>query len=360
LDECSHLDDLSPFNFEFDAGQITQEAASISTIMDREKISIESLMTVIKEIIWNTDFAIRSYVKLRPRFVRLSAGIANHSGSSDAQTDFSQLLTMAPSFHRYSSAARRPSPFVQHTVARFEDQLGECCKWILELEQRVQMKKDKTFAEPLESLSKVVSNIHDYLMHVASKVEHNHQSAETMKTQYLKDRRCRDDWSNPFQKGNRREEAKQQATAGIIHPMLHLSPLGQPTTLVAVPMISSQLQQTLFPIVATSPSSYPDVPLPSVLPSFSTQTSPAPLTNPFSSRGSVLKSPPFGSLSSPELGSMLFSSSFRTGIPSSATSPFSIPYEGGMAVSGINRLPSGKEATQKKLLTVHFIFCFWR
>jgi len=61
--------------------------------MDREKISIESLMTVIKEIIWNTDFAIRSYVKLRPRFVRLSAGIANHSGSSDAQTDFSQLLT---------------------------------------------------------------------------------------------------------------------------------------------------------------------------------------------------------------------------------------------------------------------------
>ncbi|XP_039782440.1 nuclear pore complex protein NUP58-like isoform X3 [Panicum virgatum] len=257
LDECSHLDDLSPFNFEFDAGQITQqEAASISTIMDREKISIESLMTVIKEIIWNTDFAIRSYVKLRPRFVRLSAGIANHSGSSDAQTDFSQLLTMAPSFHRYSSAARRPSPFVQHTVARFEDQLGECCKWILELEQRVQM-KDKTFAEPLESLSKVVSNIHDYLMHVASKVEHNHQSAETMKTQYLKDRRCRDDWSNPFHKANRREEAKQQATAGIIHPMLHLSPLGQPTTLVAVPMISSQLQQTLFPIVATSPSSYP-------------------------------------------------------------------------------------------------------
>ena len=157
-------------------------------------------------------------------------------------------------------------------------------------------------------------------------VEHIHQSAETMKTQYLKDRRCRDDWSNPFHKANRREEAKQQATAGIIHPMLHLSPLGQPTTLVDVPMISSQLQQTLFPIVATSPN--PALPLPSVLPSFSTQTSPAPLTNPFSSPGSVLQSTPFGSLSSPELGSMLFSSSFRTGIPSSAMSPFSIPYEG--------------------------------
>jgi nucleoporin p58/p45 len=109
--------------------------------MNREKISIESLMTVIKEIMCNTDFAIRSYVKLRPRFVRLSTGIA-----------------------------RRPSPFVQQTVARFEDHLGECCKWILELEQLVQIKNDKTFAESLESLSKVMSNIHDYLIHVASKV----------------------------------------------------------------------------------------------------------------------------------------------------------------------------------------------
>jgi nucleoporin p58/p45 len=127
-------------------------------------------MTVIKEIMCNTDFAIRSYVKLRPRFVRLSTGIANHSGSSDAQTDFSQLLTMAPSFHHCSSATRRPSPFVQQTVARFEDHLGECCKWILELEQLVQIKNDKTFAESLESLSKVMSNIHDYLIHVASKV----------------------------------------------------------------------------------------------------------------------------------------------------------------------------------------------
>ncbi|RLN41087.1 nuclear pore complex protein NUP58-like [Panicum miliaceum] len=353
LDECSHIDDLSPFNFEFDAGQITQEAASICTIMNREKISIESLMTVIKEIMWNTDFAIRSYVKLRP----------NHSGSSDAQTDFSQLLTMAPSFHHYSSATKRPSPFVQYTVARFEDQLGECCKWILELEQLVRMKNDKTFAESLESLSKVASNIHDYLIHVASKVEHIHQSAETLKTQYLKDRRCRGDLSNPFHKANRREEAKQQATAGIIHPMLHLSPLGRPTILVAVPMISSQLQQTSFPIVATSPSSYPALPLPSVLPSFSTQTSPAPLTNPFSSPGSVLQSTPSGSLSTLDLGSMLVSSSFRTGIPSSATSLFSIPYGdnynpgslicknyltqclyvhiGGTATSGINRVPSG-------------------
>ena len=143
--------------------------------MNRDKNSIDSLMTVIQEIMWNAEFAIRSYAKLRPRFVYLSAESAksvfsNHSGSSGAQTDFHQLLTMTPRFHCYSSATRRPSPFVQQTVARFEDDLGECCKWIVELEQLVQMKDGKTFAESLESLSNVMSNVHDCLIHVASKV----------------------------------------------------------------------------------------------------------------------------------------------------------------------------------------------
>ncbi|CAN6297664.1 unnamed protein product [Urochloa humidicola] len=306
LDACSRLDDLSPFSFEFDAAQITQEVVSVSTLMNREKVSIESLMTVIKEIMMNTDFAIRSYAKLRP------------------------------------SATRRPSPFLQHTVARFEDHLGECCKWILELEQLVQMKNDKTFAESLESLSKVLSNAHDYLIHVASKTEHIHQGVETMKTQYLNDRRCRGDLSNPFLKANRREEAKQEATASITHPMLHLSPPGQPTTLAAVPMISNQLQQTPFPTVATSPSSYPTLPLPSVLPPSSMRTSPAPLTNRFSSPGSVMQSPPFGSFSTIALGSTPAASLLGTGIPSSPTSLFPIPSGGGTAVSGINPVPTGR------------------
>jgi nucleoporin p58/p45 len=159
--------------------------------MNRDKNSIDSLMTVIKEIMWNAEFAISSYAKLRPRFVYLSAegansvfsnhsgssgaesansGFSNHSGSSGAQSDFHQLLTMSPRFHCYSSATRRPSPFMQQTVVRFEDDLGKCCKFILELEQLVQMKDDKTFAESLESLSNVMSNVHDYLIHVASKV----------------------------------------------------------------------------------------------------------------------------------------------------------------------------------------------
>jgi nucleoporin p58/p45 len=56
---------------------------------------------------------------------------------------------------------------VQHTVAMFEDDLGCCCKLILELEQLAQMKDGKAFAESLESLSNVMCNVHDYLIHVA-------------------------------------------------------------------------------------------------------------------------------------------------------------------------------------------------
>ncbi|XP_062214438.1 nuclear pore complex protein NUP58-like isoform X2 [Phragmites australis] len=255
LGQCSCLDDLSLCNksLELNASQISQEAGSISTIMDREKVSIESLTAVVKEIMWSTDFAIRSYVKLGPRFVHRSAGSANagyaiHSGSCGAHTDFSQLLTMAPTFHCYGGAPRRPSPFVQYTVARFEDHLGECCKWILELEQLVQMKNDKTFAESLESLLKVMSNVHDYLIHVAAKVEDIHQYVETMKAQYLIDQ-LRRGANDPFLEADRREAAIQEATARIVHPMLHLSPPGQRTTPVAAPMMASQLQQTALPTV---------------------------------------------------------------------------------------------------------------
>lgn len=59
---------------------------------------------------------------------------------------------------------------MQHTVAMFEDDLGCCCKLILELEQLAQMNDGKAFAEfaeSLESLSNVMCNVHDYLIHVA-------------------------------------------------------------------------------------------------------------------------------------------------------------------------------------------------
>jgi nucleoporin p58/p45 len=131
--------------------------------MHREKASIKSLMDAVREIMSNVEFAIASYVKLRPWFVSrgpgiANTGLANHAGSAGTPPEFS-----------YYGPVRRPSIFMQHMVDRFEKQVEECCKLIGELEQLVHLKNNKTYPAS-ESLPKVLSNIHDYFIYVASKV----------------------------------------------------------------------------------------------------------------------------------------------------------------------------------------------
>jgi nucleoporin p58/p45 len=134
--------------------------------MEREKASIQELMTVVNEMMWNTEFAIRSYLMLRPRFTRPGAGVAN-GGSSNPS---SGAPPNQPVVDFYSGVPKRPSIFMQRTVNRFECYLAECCKWIGELEQLVQMETNKRSSDSLESLPKVMSNVHDYFIFVASKV----------------------------------------------------------------------------------------------------------------------------------------------------------------------------------------------
>uniref|UniRef100_A0ACD6A9K8 Uncharacterized protein n=2 Tax=Avena sativa TaxID=4498 RepID=A0ACD6A9K8_AVESA len=216
LDQCSRLCDLSVSNnsFEFDARQIAQEIGLISTIMGKEKASIKSLMDAVREIMSNAEFAIGSYVKMRPWFVSIDGGIANTglanpARSSDTPTEFS-----------YNGPVRRPSIFMQHTVYRFEKQVEECCKLIGELEQLVQMNNNKTYPPSLEPLPKVMSNMHDYFIYVASKVENLHQCAEMIRTQYLNDLRNSGNRNDPFVEADRKEAAKQEAAARTVHPTL--------------------------------------------------------------------------------------------------------------------------------------------
>ena len=134
--------------------------------MEREKASIQELMTVVNEMMWNTEFAIRSYLMLRPRFTRPGAGVAN-GGSSNPS---SGAPPNQPVVDFYSGVPKRPSIFMQCTVNIFECYLAERCKWIGELEQLVQMETNKRSSDSLESLPKVMSNVHDYFIYVASKV----------------------------------------------------------------------------------------------------------------------------------------------------------------------------------------------
>jgi nucleoporin p58/p45 len=126
----------------------------------REKVSIKGLTDVVKEMMWNADIALQSYGKLRPRFVHRGSGsaggYANRPASSGDYTELNQHLTKAPTFCCYSGAPRRPSPFIQLIVARFEEVFGECFKRVEELEQLVQMKNNKSFPESLESVKSYV------------------------------------------------------------------------------------------------------------------------------------------------------------------------------------------------------------
>ncbi|CAM0876405.1 unnamed protein product [Alopecurus aequalis] len=212
LDQCCRLYEPSAWNkrFEQDARQITQEIGSISTIMDSEKASIQSLMDAVKQNMFTVEFAIGSYVKLRPWFV-----------SRGAPTDFSQPLTVGS----YHGSVRRPSLFMQNLVDRFEKQLEECCNLIGELEQLVQMENNKIYPPSLESLPRVMSNTHDYFMYVASKVENLHQCAETIRIHHLNDLRS-SGRNDPFAEVDRKEAAKQEAAARTFHPSLRTGDTG--------------------------------------------------------------------------------------------------------------------------------------
>uniref|UniRef100_A0A0D9XEE8 Uncharacterized protein n=1 Tax=Leersia perrieri TaxID=77586 RepID=A0A0D9XEE8_9ORYZ len=328
LDQCSRLHDssISNVNFEHDASQIAQELGGTTTMMEREKASVQELMTIVNEMMRNTEFAIRSYMMLRPRFIRPGAGAngggSNPSGPTGSQSN--QPVALAPTIDFYSGIPKRPSLFMQQTVNRFEKYLGECCKWIAELEQLVQMENNKRQSASLESLPKVMSNVHDYFIYVASKVENLHQHVEPLKAEYLRVLRLFGDVNDPFLEANRREAAKQEAAARRVHPTLHLPAPVQPTTQNAG-TLTSQPQQSLIPSGATSSSAFPSFSTPASAPSssslFSTPTTPTLSTNLFGTSGSAQLSTPFGTVSTPTLGSTPAPSGFGSTTPSFASTP---------------------------------------
>ncbi|XP_052167498.1 nuclear pore complex protein NUP58-like [Oryza glaberrima] len=348
LDQCSRLHDssISTVNFENDASEIAQELGGTTTMMEREKASVQELMTVVNEMMRNTEFAIRSYMMLRPRFIRPGAGAngggSNPSGPAGAQSN--QPVALAPTIDFYSGIPKRPSHFMQQTINRFEKYLGECCKWIAELEQLVQMENNKRQSASLESLPKVMSNVHDYFIYVASKVENLHQYVESLKTEYLHEQRRLGNASDPFLEANRREAAKQEAAARRVHPTLHLPAPVQPTTQIAG-TVTSQPQQSLIPSGATSSSAFPSFSTPASAPSssslFSTPTTPTLSSNLFGTSGSAQLSTPFGTVSTPTLGSTPAPSGFGNTTPSFVSTPalggtslFSTPFGGGATASG--------------------------
>ncbi|KAG8050017.1 hypothetical protein GUJ93_ZPchr0009g2379 [Zizania palustris] len=312
LDQCARLHDssISNVNFELDATHIAQELGGTTTMMEREKASVQELMTVVNEMMRNTEFAIRSYMMLRPRYIRPGAGAngggTNPSGLAGALSN--HPVALAPTIDFYSGIPKRPSLYMQQTINRFEKYLGECCKWIAELEQLVRMENNKRQSASLESLPKVMANVHDYFIYVASKMENLHQYVESLKTEYLHEHRR----------------------------MAHNSKCwdsNEPNTAI-INSFWSDFFKCLF---SFQHSSFCSILFESLFYSNNSNFS----SNIFGTSGSAQLSTPFGTVSTPTLGSTPAPSGFGSTTPSFASTPalggtslFSTPFGGVATASG--------------------------
>ncbi|KAJ0535358.1 putative nucleoporin p58/p45 [Helianthus annuus] len=361
LDQCGRLYDSSVSNdgFELDASHIVQELCGISTAMDRQKVLLQDLTATVKDMLRNTEIAVRSFMMLRSKFLHQNktsaATTSQPAGATTTLTTTSQPTTSAvvPVYDFYSGMPRKPSLFLQQTVARFDKYLAECRQWIEELEQLLLQEANKNAMNSnsslLQSLPKVMSNVHDFFVYVAAKVESIHQYMESMKTAYLADQRGRGDGNDPFLEADRRETAKQVAAARRVHPTLHLPSNSQPSTQAAGSLLaaSSATPATSAAPPASAPaatggSGLFSTPFSSTSSSsiFSTPATSAPSFPLFQSSGASPQTSIFGpsSSSTPSLfnstpaatGSSLFSTPFTTN-PSTGASAFSTPFGTGPA-----------------------------
>jgi nucleoporin p58/p45 len=153
--------------------------------MERQKSQLQELMSVVKDMLRNTEVAVRSFMMLRPRFLHPNSGGASNAtvpsqapGATAPSGSSSQAAanSMVPVFDFYSGVPRKPSLFLQQTVARFEKYLGECRQWVEELEQLLRLDSERNNSNLgsslLQSLPKVMSNVHEFFVHVAAKVIH--------------------------------------------------------------------------------------------------------------------------------------------------------------------------------------------
>lgn len=159
-----------------------QELGGIGTAMDRQKALLQELMATVKEMLRNSEVAVRSFMMLHPRFLRPNTGGPSNGtapsqapGATVPQGSTSQPTTtsIVPVFDFYNGVPRKPSPFLHHTIARFEKYLGECRQWIEEIEQLLlnsERNSTNDGSSLLQSLPKVMSNVHDFFVHVAAKV----------------------------------------------------------------------------------------------------------------------------------------------------------------------------------------------
>lgn len=130
-------------------------------------------MASAKDMMRNTEFAVRSFMILHPRFIHPSSTASDAGIGGQATGISSQMASSMRAQDFYSGVPKRPSPFFINTVTQFEKYLAECQLWIEELEQLLHVDNKNAFSSPsfsLECLPSVLSNVYDYFIYTAAKV----------------------------------------------------------------------------------------------------------------------------------------------------------------------------------------------
>ncbi|GBG59885.1 hypothetical protein CBR_g66690 [Chara braunii] len=266
LDQCQRLHDITALRrgFEDEAAGIRQNLASLATSLGVEQSSLQGLFQRVKELLRNTEVAVRSFILLGQRFPRYvghsGQGIAGLSTTGSSGLGANSVGggghigvggTLLTSSDLYSGIPLLPSPFLHQTVARLEHTLNQYQQRVQELERlllppRPAGRYPGGGAGPmedgsapsamdaigggdpsiLETLPAILSNLHDFFFHVAAREEALHSLVEAAKQAYLAERRRRGDDRDPFIEADRREELKK--TKGRSQHGLQIGPMTTP------------------------------------------------------------------------------------------------------------------------------------
>ncbi|XP_039117024.1 nuclear pore complex protein NUP58-like [Dioscorea cayenensis subsp. rotundata] len=191
LDEFSCLYDSlgSGRCFEDDARYFNQQIRGLCIAHQKEHILAEELRDVSMKILRATDDAVRSYTELRNKFHLPSSIRASSVHTSTQMAGLAGIYSAAdqpsmpfPAASGFPFMIARPSSFMLKTLARFDQYLTKISQQIVELEQLVQPTSEfsSSSVSSLQSIPRIMSNVHDFFIHVAAKVEKLHQHLNEM------------------------------------------------------------------------------------------------------------------------------------------------------------------------------------
>ncbi|BBN14326.1 nucleoporin p58/p45 [Marchantia polymorpha subsp. ruderalis] len=213
-------------NFEDRATHLRHELDEINAAVKRNQASLEALQTT-KTILRNTETAVFCFKRLAIRVsealkLRQNEGLSPHIPEVE-NLDF------------YSGLPNKPSQYLQETVSRFEKQLAAYRDHVKELEilfadHEVTGDNLQGPVSYVDSLYMTIQNAHQFLMHVAAKVEFLHQKVDRMRQIHLENLRHKGLNRNPFLEADRREDIQREIEARRMHPTsdTHLTPRAQP------------------------------------------------------------------------------------------------------------------------------------